>query len=94
MLNESRVSILAFDMGFIGKVWDNLKRSFDTSWIVSCAIMGIIIIIMMMMMMMMMIKNDNGFFFGRRREFQGKRGDDFIMSFKLEPMLYGFVIIT
>ena len=38
------MSILAFDMGFIGKVWDNLKRSFDTSWIVSCAIMGIIII--------------------------------------------------
>ena len=45
MLNESRVSILAFDMGFIGKVWDNLKRSFDTSWIVSYAIMGIVIII-------------------------------------------------
>ena len=39
------MSILAFDMGFIGKVWDNLKRFFDTSWIVSYAKMGIIIII-------------------------------------------------
>ena len=39
------MSILAFDMGFIGKVWDNLKRSFDTSWIVSYAIIVIIIII-------------------------------------------------
>ena len=39
------MSILAFDMGFIGKVWDNLKGSFDTSWIVSYAKMGIIIII-------------------------------------------------
>ena len=38
------MSILAFDMGFIGKVWDNLKRSFDTSWIVSYAIIVIIII--------------------------------------------------
>ena len=39
------MSILAFDMGFIGKVWDNLKGSFDTSWIVSYAIMGIVIIV-------------------------------------------------
>lgn len=45
MLNESRVSILAFDMGFIGNIWDNLKRSFDTSCIVSYAIIIIIIII-------------------------------------------------
>lgn len=59
------MSILAFDMGFIGKVWDNLKRSFDTSWIVSCAIMGIIIII---------IKNDNGFFSEGGGSFKAKEG--------------------
>jgi hypothetical protein len=52
-------------MGFIGKIWDNLKRSFDTSWIVSCAIMGIIIII---------IKNDNGFFSEGGGSFKAKEG--------------------
>lgn len=39
-LNVTRVSGLFLDAGFMRKVWDNIKRLFDHSWIASYAIVG------------------------------------------------------
>ena len=32
--------MLSLDAGFLGKVWDNIKRLFDPLWIATCAMMG------------------------------------------------------
>jgi hypothetical protein len=37
-LNATRVSVLSLDAGLLRKVWDNIKRLFDPSWIPTYAI--------------------------------------------------------
>jgi len=32
--------MLSLDVGFLGKVWDNIKRLFDPLWIATYAMMG------------------------------------------------------
>lgn len=38
--NENRVSVLFPDAGFLGKVWENIKKLFDPLWIATYVAMG------------------------------------------------------
>ena len=41
--------MLSLDAGFLGKVWDNIKRLFDPLWIATYAMMGGIVILIIIL---------------------------------------------
>ena len=48
-LNATRVSVLFLDDRFLCKVWDNIKRLFDPSWVANYAVMGGIVILIIIL---------------------------------------------
>jgi hypothetical protein len=39
-LNITRVSVLSLDVGFLGKVWNNIEILFDPSWTATYTMKG------------------------------------------------------
>jgi hypothetical protein len=48
-LYATRLSVLSLDVGFLGKMWDNIKRLFDPLWIATYAMMGGIVILIIIL---------------------------------------------
>lgn len=48
-LNATREPVLSLDAGFLGKVWDNIKRLFDPLWITTYATMGGLVILIIIL---------------------------------------------